>query len=425
MAKGLNKHTPDSEELLKRLNSNDSGGLDDFEKEALEGFDSLDNTELAKNLTDSLNKKIDEKYFQKESGGTKKGMMYLSLAAGLVLVVGLSIFFMNIMGDKKEMAMEAPVTSETVTNNVADPTDLSAPPSAVAETEAEELKKEGKVSGGDGGGSDLDSKPLQDAVTKSATGTKDIPGNTTRAESQPNDDGLTPRMVLKEKKAETNKTTDAEMDKNLDQNDEWKSEGPPSMVVDAKQKTKEQESDVNEKTVVKGNANSVPASPETSTALATNKPAKESAKEPAKKSGGKDRKKSSDEHLGNEDAPAEEISAVQTNQAVGGVAGETKRDESGYVHNLEYSSNVYSKPQDYLKVEISKSEMLKTNVKAFKAELTISEKGIVTGVNFLTPFNSNCPNCKKELEKILLNMPGWKASASKKAVKETVSYIDQ
>src|ERR1700752_3163871 len=100
MAKGLKKHAPDSEELLKRLNSNDTGGLDDFEKEALEGFDSLENAELAKNLTDSLNKKIEEKYFQKE-GGNKKGLMYLSMAAGLVLIVGLSIFFMNIMGDKK------------------------------------------------------------------------------------------------------------------------------------------------------------------------------------------------------------------------------------------------------------------------------------------------------------------------------------
>jgi len=87
MAKGLNKHTPDSEELLKRLNSNDSSGLDDFEKEALEGFDSLDNAELAKNLTDSVNRKIDEKYFEKQ-GGKKNGMLYLSLAAGLVVVVG-------------------------------------------------------------------------------------------------------------------------------------------------------------------------------------------------------------------------------------------------------------------------------------------------------------------------------------------------
>ena len=62
---------------------------------------------------------------------------------------------------------------------------------------------------------------------------------------------------------------------------------------------------------------------------------------------------------------------------------------------------------------------------AFQAELTISEKGTVTAVKFLTPVDNNCTGCKKELEKILLNMPGWKASASRKAVKETVSYIDQ
>jgi hypothetical protein len=123
--------------------------------------------------------------------------------------------------------------------------------------------------------------------------------------------------------------------------------------------------------------------------------------------------------LGKEDAFAE--TTVSNNNAVGGVTN----SEGGYVHTTEYDSRVYSKPQDYIKTEISKSEMLKTNVKAFKAELTISDKGTVTAVKFLTPIDNSCTGCKKELEKILLNMPGWKATPSKKAVKETVSYIDQ
>ena len=117
MAKGLNKHTPDSEELLKRLNTNDSSGLDDFEKEALEGFESLDNIEEATRLTNSLNQKIDEVYSKKE-GGNKKGAFYLSMAAGLVLVVGLSVFLVNYLGEKKELALSNTITTEENFNNL-------------------------------------------------------------------------------------------------------------------------------------------------------------------------------------------------------------------------------------------------------------------------------------------------------------------
>ena len=140
------------------------------------------------------------------------------------------------------------------------------------------------------------------------------------------------------------------------------------------------------------------------------------------------RKETNGEALGKEDAVnLDETSVAQTNNSqttLGGVASGNKNNENGYLHTTEYDSRVYSKPQDYIKTEISKSEMLKTNVKAFKAELTIDENGKVKDVKFLTAFD-NCTSCKKELEKILLNMPGWKATPSKKAVKETVSYIDQ
>jgi hypothetical protein len=191
------------------------------------------------------------------------------------------------------------------------------------------------------------------------------------------------------------------------------------MLDDQKAKDKEEE-DANEKiTLSKNNseANSQALSGKESGVKKRAAPKKEKAK--------------SGEALGNEDVAANDESTVNkpvnvASQAASGgiVVAEPKRDESGYVHNIEYSNNVYSKPQDYIKVEINKSEMLKTNVKAFKAELTIDEKGTVTAVKFLTGFTNNCPNCKTELEKILLKMPGWKSPASKKAVKETVSYID-
>lgn len=436
MAKGLNKHTPDSDELLKRLETHDSSGLDDFEKEALEGFDSLDNVELAKDLNASLNKKLDEKYFQKE-GGNKKGMMYLSLAAGLVLIVGLSIFFMNIMGDKKEMAMQSAPDTEKIANEVSKPSDL-APTPAPAEL-GEVPKAEGKKASGAGG-----EVPVTTAYSLSESEEKFVSKDaqiTTGEQKPDNDDGLTSRMVVKEKKTETakepNKSADAESGddlKNLESDKAAK--GPPAgnntpaspaiVVEDQKAKpvqtTKAQEEVATEKIALsKNNSNN------NNLSRSDSKSGKDANKQaPEKKEKRKDQKS---EALGNEDVVVtvdensiQKQTSINQSVAVGGVASGTKRDESGY-HNAEFANRAYNKPQDYIKNEIDKSEMLKTNVKAFKADLTINDKGLVTAVKFLTPFD-NCTGCKKELEKILLNMPGWKAATKgEKTVTETVSFI--
>ena len=88
MTKKLNKHTPNSEELFSRLDSNNSEGLDDFEKEALEGFSSIENNDVAKELHSKLDARINEVYFEKKN--SRSPLYYLSFAAGLILVIGLS-----------------------------------------------------------------------------------------------------------------------------------------------------------------------------------------------------------------------------------------------------------------------------------------------------------------------------------------------
>jgi hypothetical protein len=433
MAKGLNKHTPDSDELLKRLETKDSSGLDDFEKEALEGFDSLDNVELAKNLNASLNEKLDEKYFQKE-GGNKKGWMYLSMAAGLVLVVGLSIFFMNIMGDKKEISMENAPSPEKIANEVAKPSDLNPAPAELEEAP----KTEGKSSGAGG------EVPVTtvDAIIKSEekfVSTKDIASDT--REQQPDkDDGLTSRMVLKEKKSENKesfKSSDAESGDDLKNFESDKSKGPPAannapttpMVVLEDQKAKPVQTAPGTKSQEENEKVALSKTNSDNNNVARNDT--KSGKAESKKSSAKERRKDQKaESLGNEDvvvtideSTIQKQTSINQSVAAGGIATGTKRDESGNYHNAEFGYRAYNKPQDYIKVEIDKSEMLKTNVKAFKAELTIDEKGLVTAVKFLTTFD-NCTGCKKELEKILLNMPGWKAATKgEKTVTETVSFI--
>ncbi|HWY11373.1 MAG TPA: hypothetical protein VN026_08615 [Bacteroidia bacterium] len=421
MAKGLNKHTSDSEELLKRLNTNDSSGLDDFEKEALEGFDSLDNIEEATRLANSLNQKIDEKYFKKEN--KRSGFYYLSLAAGLVLIVGLSVFLFNYLSsEKKELALSNTVTTEQSVNEVAKPTDLAPPREEEPKAEAKEVEKSGK------GGAVNDMVSNAESGKKAATGTKDNWNDDSRAKTQPDkDDGLTSRMIRKEKKPETTnepaKLAEAKGGDDLKQLEDKSKmqQGPPAGNVAAtpvitaaeknKAKDEESEMDANEKTVATKSSASAPAN---NNSLA----------------GGKDSKKSStknerrNDKSSGEGVATDDVTTVNAQTTVnGGAVNQPKRDENGYYHTTEFANHTYAKPQDYIKTEIDKSEMLKTNVKAFKAELIINDKGIVTAVKFLTSFD-NCTGCKKELEKILLNMPGWKAiQKGEKSVTETVSFI--
>ena len=62
MTKKINTKNIDKDELLNRVKSGNSEGLDDFEKEAFEGFAALENNELAEKLTADLEKRIDAKY---------------------------------------------------------------------------------------------------------------------------------------------------------------------------------------------------------------------------------------------------------------------------------------------------------------------------------------------------------------------------
>ncbi|MGZ3883441.1 MAG: hypothetical protein ACXVPD_04450, partial [Bacteroidia bacterium] len=64
MTKKINKDITDKRDFLKRLENRDSSGLDDFEKEAFEGFEALDNTGLSDQLMKDLDKRIDETYFK-------------------------------------------------------------------------------------------------------------------------------------------------------------------------------------------------------------------------------------------------------------------------------------------------------------------------------------------------------------------------
>lgn len=129
------KHKPlSAEELFKLLDNtsnkvNDFDELDDFEKEALEGFSAHSNSQKAKALTEELNTAISKKVTDSHKGGSKNKIIWFSAAASIVLVIMLSVFFFN--QTKEDSA------SNLALNEIKEekkPTPVLAEPSAPLET---------------------------------------------------------------------------------------------------------------------------------------------------------------------------------------------------------------------------------------------------------------------------------------------------
>lgn len=71
----------------------DSQGLDDFEKDAIEGFDMLESEQEAADLKAALDTRIQKELFAKEEERNPK--VYWFAAAGLILVIGLTVLFVR------------------------------------------------------------------------------------------------------------------------------------------------------------------------------------------------------------------------------------------------------------------------------------------------------------------------------------------
>lgn len=126
-------HNKNLEDLLKNLKADESEGLDDFDREALDGFETLGSEQNALDIKSKLDNEIHAKLFTEEKKSPK---IYWFAAAGLFLVIGLTVLFIlnnRPMEDKNVAIIEqqAPQTLKEETN--------VAPP---AEEKSEEIKEE-------------------------------------------------------------------------------------------------------------------------------------------------------------------------------------------------------------------------------------------------------------------------------------------
>lgn len=393
MANKLNKHTPNSDELLKRLETNDSAGLDDFEKEALEGFASLENPELARSLQAKLDARISEEYSQKKSGN--RTFFYLSMAAGLILVIGLTVIFYNSLNSNKaELALsESAEQKESVPGELAPVDELKKEADlspATEETEGSSVteksaEKENRLERKENASGETDTKPT-DITTKTTAATG--------AGSAMDD------MVLANKQQESN-------------NGPVTAAVPPSPSED--QKDYRRDENLSEKEAVQP------------IVLADKK--EEGVKARSTVGGLKKKAKDSEYKNAPGKAPATEALASEqpasaTKSSNAEFSGKADLDNAGdAISQPVFIQKSYANAQAYIKSEIDKNATLKSNVKEFKAKLSIDENGKITKVKFLSSF-ANCANCEKDLESILLKMPNWKpAQKGGKAIKETLHFV--
>lgn len=127
--KNLDKHKPlSSDELIKLLDDQSDkvinfDDMDDFEKDALEGFSMHSTPQKVETLIQEINSSISEKVTNSGSS-TKNKIIWFSSAASIVLVVMISIFFFNQSKNESNLALNdnskeeyktptAPVPSET------------------------------------------------------------------------------------------------------------------------------------------------------------------------------------------------------------------------------------------------------------------------------------------------------------------------
>ncbi|MBI2721505.1 MAG: hypothetical protein HYX39_04965 [Bacteroidetes bacterium] len=120
-------HHKDLKDLLNSIKNKSSQDLDDFDREAIEGFESLESNQEALDLKNELDTKIHDQLFTPKKKNEK---VYWFAAAGLFMVISLSVFFIlngnshlqekdvaqipeKIINIEKEKALSAP-TSEAV-----------------------------------------------------------------------------------------------------------------------------------------------------------------------------------------------------------------------------------------------------------------------------------------------------------------------
>jgi hypothetical protein len=208
--------------LNELLNKKQKGELDDFEREALEGFDTLSSDE-AHQLKTSLDAHMKEEVFAEK----RPTRVYWLAAAALALVVGLSVIFvMNNGSNGKDLAITT-ISEEKAPEGIMQGSPVLSPP---AEEKAAEPEKK----------LDDANKNTKDAVLKTE---QKVPGFKSSDAQEQNRNGAggkseevqkstgTSAGVVDEEITTSRKANGTDVTLNNNSNNNYKQQGPASVTV--------------------------------------------------------------------------------------------------------------------------------------------------------------------------------------------------
>jgi hypothetical protein len=294
------------DQLFNKAKADDQN-LDDFEREAMAGFDMLSSKDEANELKAALDKRINEEVFIKKESHNPK--IYWFAAAGLALVIGLSVLFIlndsnsiskssdlavtetqqNALPDSKnELKVEAAAPLEDVVSEKAPAKEISesqkaeskrlldegktkGPNSRMATTANEQAasgvaqseKKQESNKAGEGVGAQYDQTTKLDALAKTSHSKdkesdafKSVPSAVQQSPKLAESEAEAKDEVVLESKSAKGKNDDADSKKNLNQG---ATNTPYGGVVNKEEKVAKEKS---KKARAKQNNSNVPAAPE-------------------------------------------------------------------------------------------------------------------------------------------------------------------
>lgn len=386
--------------------NSDFDNLDEFERDAMEGFESFGSSEEAKALLDEINLEISKK-IQEKGPSRRNGVIWFSAAASLLLIISLSVFLVN-------------KTEEETGSNIALNTEVSkdsgkefAPQAEEAETSKttpDQTTAEGKKDRLETVVESHDQMPLEklaeekeepQKISASDFSNSGI-ANGTFATTTQNQIDASKNTIAGNTNIATKVTADGDVVTTMDA----KAAMPVMQDNETKKKVKEEDKNMNDEVAATISQESLSKAETIVFNEKSNKDEKFKERKVAKKAAV---------------TKAEDTSPAYLQNTA------TTTVPSGYVTDAVYKVARYDGGESAIKTNVL--EYLKKNAIAevmkgsFKVNGTVNEKGkfILESVNSV---NNECKDCESELKKALEAMPNWQpATQSGKAVSSKTSFV--
>jgi len=396
----------DHKELSDLLNQKDRSQLDDFEKEAIEGFDMLSGEE-AFQLKEELDAEMEQKVFKPKKQNPR---IFLLAAASLVLVIGLSVLFvLNNSGLEEKTGLA--INAKTEENSLPEAAKMTpAPAESPAEIGSLEKNKES------GAKESLNKVTKEQSLNEAEKRSEGKPITVTDEQNGSGVAQKTKDIVVEESK-ESSALDDIRND-NAKSGEEAPKKGI-AKAADREQSPSEDKKSENFKDQLSSDTKAVPATGSAESNLARSSKEKARKKSRSSVAGKQDtepsqqQERDEDISLAASENEAEKKNESKLSPSAPTYEAVTSGKNSG-PGNISFEYQYKSGEKELMKDLSNKLNSEEVNV-AFDAELLIDKKGKVEKVNI---YNANGLSNKKvnAIERILKDLEAFSVPANAKGL---------